>query len=173
MSKNGLLSKDGGTVLGEMLKVNTVLKELDVSSSGDGMPYGTSDGPGFAKELAVGIKGNGAISSINLLKNEIPVEQAQELVKIMQVKDNLTTLCGLSREETKLDFSGQWLGAGDAVLIANDISDMGALSTFTFSGIYSSEPVTMEITMTEADFSGKGLGVSGGMMVAAFLPKCQ
>jgi hypothetical protein len=31
----------------------------------------------------------------------------------------------------------------------------------------------METTMTEADFSGKALGVSGGMMVAAFLPKCQ
>jgi hypothetical protein len=27
--------------------------------------------------------------------------------------------------------------------------------------------------MTEADFSGKELGVSGGMMVAAFLSKCQ
>jgi hypothetical protein len=50
----------------------------------------------------------------------------------------------------------------------------GALSTFTFSGDWSSsEPVTMETTMTEADFSGKNLGVSGGMMVAAFLPKCQ
>jgi hypothetical protein len=52
-------------------------------------------------------------------------------------------------------------------------SDNRALSTFTFSGDYSDEPVTMEITMTEADLSGKALGVSGGMMVAAFLPKCQ
>jgi hypothetical protein len=55
------------------------------------------------------------------------VKQAQELVKIMRAKENLTTLCGLSGEETELDFSGQDLGAGDAVLIANDISDMGAL----------------------------------------------
>jgi hypothetical protein len=48
------------------------------------------------------------------------------------------------------------------------------LSMFTFSGDYSSSQfVTMETTMTEADFSGKELGVSGGMMVAAFLPKCQ
>ena len=53
-------------------------------------------------------------------------------------------------------------------------SDNRALSTFTFSGDWnSSKPVTMETTMTEADFSGKMLGVSGGMMVAAFLPKCQ
>jgi hypothetical protein len=51
----------------------------------------------------------------------------------MQAKENLTTLCGLSREETKLDFSGQDLGAGDAVLIANDISDMGALSVLNLA----------------------------------------
>jgi hypothetical protein len=61
------------------------------------------------------------------------------------------------------------------------IQDIGSLLTFTFSGDYSSSgknpgyslPVTMETTMTEADFSGKKLGISGGMMVAAFLPKCQ
>ena len=46
----------------------------------------------------------------------------------MQAKENLITLCGLSREETELDFSNQGLNAGDAVLIANDIRDMGVLS---------------------------------------------
>jgi hypothetical protein len=72
-----------------------------------------------------------AISSINLLKNRIPVEQAQGLVKIMQSKEKLFTLCGLSKEEAELDFSGQDLHAGDAVLITNDISDMGALSVLS------------------------------------------
>jgi hypothetical protein len=98
----------------------------------------------------------------------------------MRVKKNLTTLCGLSGEEAELDFSGQDLGAGDAVLIANDISDMGAISKFTFNGeaIYAggghtaSKQVTMETTMTVADFSGKRLGVSGATMLSAFLPKC-
>jgi hypothetical protein len=217
----------------------------------------------------------------------------------MRSKENLTTLCGLSREETELDFSSQDLGAGDAVLIANDISDMGALtslnlasnsigaykdkehpfkfhatpegkafvlglcrwpnalllsigpaaiadaikymgalstlclkdnklatkeagkalaaalagnsvlteldvsnnswynegdkddgvgfaqelaagikdngaiSKFTFSGDCSdSKSVTMETTMTVADFTGKGLGVSEAVMLSAFLPKC-
>jgi hypothetical protein len=79
-------------------------------------------------EAIVSMLDNGAISSINLLKNNIPVKQAQELVKIMQAKEILTTLCGLSREETALDFSSQHLVDGDAVLIANDISDMGALT---------------------------------------------
>jgi hypothetical protein len=75
----------------------------------------------------------GALSSANLLDNHIPVEQAQELVKIMRAKENLTTLCGLSREDTELDFSGQYLDAGDAVLIANDISDMGALMSLNLA----------------------------------------
>jgi hypothetical protein len=45
----------------------------------------------------------------------------------MRSKDSLTTLCGLSGNETELDFSKQNLGAGDAVLIANDICDNRAL----------------------------------------------
>jgi hypothetical protein len=75
-----------------------------------------------------------ALSSVNLRGNKIPGEQAHELVKIMQAKENLTTLCGLSREETELDFSGQYLGPGDAVLIANDINDMGALLVLSLEG---------------------------------------
>jgi hypothetical protein len=70
---------------------------------------------------------------VNLLKNDIPVEQAQELVKIMQSKEKLVTLCGLSRKEATLDFSKQGLGPGDTVLIANDISDMGALSSLNLA----------------------------------------
>jgi hypothetical protein len=185
--------------------------------------------------IANAIKDMEAISSVNLLKNAIPVEQAQELLKIMQSKEKLTTLCGLSKEETKLDFSNQEpgdLGAGDVVLIANDISDMraltsldisksylyaegtkllaealksnqimtafnissnfvteggmsgvvaladaipdmGAISQFTFSGDgHGNTPVTMETSMTVADFSGKYLGTSGAIMLSAFLPKC-
>jgi hypothetical protein len=132
LKNNKLLTAEAGKVLSDMLTTNTVLKVLDLSSNnwkeyvtcGDLM----GDGPGFAKELAVGISDNRALLSANLLGNYIPVEQAQELVKIMRAKESFTTLCGLSREETELDFSRQKLGAGDAVLIANDISDMGALT---------------------------------------------
>ena len=61
---------------------------------------------------------------MNILKNNTPVEQAQALVEIMRSKDLLTTLCGSTGKEAELDFSKQGLGgAGDAVLIANDIRD--------------------------------------------------
>jgi hypothetical protein len=87
-------------------------------------------GAGGATIVAAWIshKDKEAILSVNLLKNRIPVWQAKELVRIMQAKENLTTLCGLSGEETELNFSGQELGAGDALLIANNISAMGALT---------------------------------------------
>jgi hypothetical protein len=49
---------------------------------------------------------------------------------------------------------------------------MGALTKFTFSGDDNRKLATMETTMTVADFSGKGLGVSGAIMLSAFLPKC-
>jgi hypothetical protein len=133
--------------------------------------------------------------SANLLWNSISVEQAQELVKIMRAKENLTTLCGLSREETELDFSGQHLpvfrvfsalssqkqhgrhlGAGDAVLIANNIRDMTALSSLTFSGEpydkdgqFVHDAVTITAAMTDADFSGKHLGSPGAIILAAWL----
>jgi hypothetical protein len=67
----------------------------------------------------------------------------------MQSKEKLVTLCGLSKEETELDFSGQKLEAGDAVLIANDISDMGAL--------------------TKIDISDNMLGPEGGKALAEAL----
>jgi hypothetical protein len=47
------------------------------------------------------------------------------------------------------------------------------MSKLIFSvGEYDNKLITMEATITEADFSGKGLGKSGTMILAAFLPKC-
>jgi hypothetical protein len=120
-----------------MLATNSTLQQLNLSNNfvrfGSALAENKDRPAKFARALSVGLRDNGAISSINLLKNQIPVEQAQELVKIMQAKENLITLCGLRREETELDFSSQNLGAGDAVLIANDISDMRALSVLNLA----------------------------------------
>jgi hypothetical protein len=118
--------------------------ELDMS--------GKMNGAEDAIMLAAEIIDNGALSSANLLRNQIPIEQAHQLVEIMQSKEKLTTLCGFSREEATLDVSNQGLGPGDAVLITNDISDMGA--------------------MTSLNLASNSLGVEGAKIIAAFLPKC-
>jgi Leucine-rich repeat (LRR) protein len=112
------------------------------------------------------------MSCIDLLRNNIPVEQAQELVKIMQAKEKLTTLCGLSGEETELDFSNTrhqdkydlcyTLDAGDAVLIANDISNMRELTSLNISNNaigalgfkHLSEAVKGSKSLTELDVAG-------------------
>jgi hypothetical protein len=86
----------------------------------------------------------------------------------MQAKENLTTLCGLSREETELDFSGLFLHAGDAVLIANDISDMGAISTVIINVF--PLPIQDIKSKAELDFSGKALEVEDAIIIAALIP---
>jgi hypothetical protein len=94
------------------------------------------------KALAEGLKGNQAITELNIASNSLA--------------DN-------SRGGS--DMSG-------VIALADAIPDMGAISKFTFSGDDGSKSVTMETTMAVADFSGKGLGVSGAIMLSAFLPKC-
>ena len=44
------------------------------------------------------------------------------------------------------------------------------LETITFGD---DQAATMKAGMTEADLSGKKMGVSGAIIMAAFLPKCQ
>ena len=72
------------------------------------------------------------------------------------------------------------LGAEDACKLAVGLSANGALVKFTISGdqyydngFKDAPPVTIEASMAEADFSGKHLGTSGAIMIAAFLPKCR
>jgi hypothetical protein len=54
--------------------------------------------------------------------------------------------------------------------LAESLKDMGSLSKFTFSGDHrGSKPVTMEVGMTEADFSGAILQQSGAIILVAWL----
>ena len=72
LKNNALGTKEAGKVLGEMLKENSVLKELDLSDNryhyGGGI-YRTD--PEFAEELAAGIKDNRALSKLDVRNNNI------------------------------------------------------------------------------------------------------
>ena len=60
------------------------------------------------------------------------------------------------------------------ITVADAIKNSRALVKFTFDVGYSdSKKVTIESSMTEADFSGKKLYASGAIMLASFLPKCR
>jgi hypothetical protein len=67
-----------------MLKGNSILKELDVSSNYD-YDAGAKDGPGFAQELSDGIKDNGALTSLNLASNFLKAEGAKIVVEAIKV----------------------------------------------------------------------------------------
>jgi hypothetical protein len=73
-------------------------------------------------------KDKGGISSVNLIKNDIGVDQAKDLVSILKEHPTLKSLCGNKGDETKLDMSGKMNGAGDAILLAAEIVDNGPLS---------------------------------------------
>jgi hypothetical protein len=101
-------------------------------------------GPEGGKALAVGLKGNRVITELNIAINYL----------------------GYDVSTGESDTSG-------AVAIAATIRDMKAILQFTFSGDSDdSKPVTMETSMVEANFGMKALGVTGAIMVGAFLPKC-
>ena len=99
------------------------------------------------KALAGALTGNQVLAELNLAANSL----------------------GLVKRDGDSDMSG-------VLTISNTIPTMGAMAKFTFSGMVGSRegpPVTVETSMTEADFSKKKLGASGAIMLAAFLPKCQ
>jgi hypothetical protein len=133
LSKNQLLTKEGGRAVGNMLKTNTTLKELDVSDSGNGMINREMDAPGFANEIIEGLTGNGAISSVNLLQNSIGLLQAKALVNILNGHPTLKSLCGNKGDVTELDMRGKMRGAADAIMLAAEIVGNGALTKFNIS----------------------------------------
>ena len=167
-----MLTKAAGKALAEALVANSVLTELDLSSNfyGDGVSV---FGPGFAQELAAGLNANGAMTSLHIGNNNIPVDTMNEIIAVVEAKPAMKVLCGVPfRDKTiiELDASSQSLGVEGALVISRYLENNGALETITFGD---EKAVTMEINMTEADLSGKELGASGAIIVAAFVPKCQ
>ena len=96
MSKNAMLTKEAGKALGDMLKANSVLKELDVSSNYD-YSAGSTDGAGFASGIADGVSTNGALTTI-----------------IFGDKQAVT----MKADMTEADLSGKQLGASGAIIAA-------------------------------------------------------
>jgi hypothetical protein len=172
LKKNNLCNREAGKALSEMLVVNTVLTELDVSEN----TYYMCDSAGFVQELAVGIIDNGAMTSLHIGQNNIPENEMREIMAIAMRMDSMKILCEIPFKDktlTELDVSGKNLGTEGALVVAEYFDGNGAISHFTFCGdSRDSKPVTMETAMVEANFSGKHLGLSGAIMLSAFLPKC-
>jgi hypothetical protein len=73
MSANGLVGAKAGKALGDAIAINTVLKDLDIS----GGQYGQQCDVEFVQAFSVGLRDNGAMTSLNLASNELGVEGAK------------------------------------------------------------------------------------------------
>jgi hypothetical protein len=123
----------------------------------------------------------GSLSNLHIGYNNIPEEQ----MRVFIAMDKLDVLCAVPIRElkansiTELDLAGKSLGTEGALVLSTYLKadTSGSLSKLTFSGDSSTLyvdlrvrfPVTIDTTMTEADFSGTNLGVSGAMILAAWL----
>jgi hypothetical protein len=119
----------------------------------------------------------GALSVTNFMGNKIGKEQLAKLQEIMRSKPNLVSLCGIAGDATGADLSGLGMDAGGAAILASELPDKGgAISKLIFNGGVTERgrwvrggTATLESSMTEANFSNKKLGVSGAVIISAWL----
>jgi hypothetical protein len=91
VSDNKMAGKEVGEAFGEMLRTNSVLKELDVSKNYDCYAIGAKDGPGFAHGIAKGLPDNRALTSLNLASNNLKAEGGKIVAEAIKV-----TNCGIA-----------------------------------------------------------------------------
>jgi hypothetical protein len=84
--------------------------------------------------------------------NHIGKEMLSKLQEIMRSKPNLISLCGITDDATETDLSGLNMDANDAIILASELPDKGA--------------------MTSLNLASNSLGVEGAKLIAAVLPKC-
>ena len=145
--------------------------ELTLDLSGDDYNYG-SRGVAFLQEFAVGLATR-TLVKFDISKNSLYAEGSKIVAQALKENRIMTEL---NISLNSMTYNGSNFGEMSGVVAMSDaISTMGALTKLTVSGDFpgSSQPVTIETSMTRADFSSKyHLGASGAIMLAAFLPKC-
>jgi hypothetical protein len=162
---NSLANREAGATLGSMLKTCTSLTALDVSENS----YDFCDGSGFASEIASGLKdAKGSLSRLDLSGNNQYFSDSPGFIR--PIANALKTNTSI----TELNLSNNNLNPEAAKIFSEDMKDMGSLSKLTFCGNggpmgREGDPVTIDTTMTKADFSGKNLGTAGAQILAAFM----
>ena len=76
----------------------------------------------------------GALSIANVMGNRIGKSMLSKLQEIMRSKPNLISLCGIADDATEADLSGLGMDADDAIILASELPDKGALSKLDARG---------------------------------------
>jgi hypothetical protein len=129
-----------------------------------------------------------ALSSANLLWNNIGSDQAHALATILKEHPTLKSLCGNKGGETELEMSRKELGAAGAIMLAPEIAGNGALLVTNVLGnkigkeqltklqeIMCSKPKLVSLCgiaddATEANLSGFGIDADDATILASELP---
>jgi hypothetical protein len=83
--------------------------------------------------LADAIPGMRALSIANVMGNRIGKDHLSKLQEIMRFKPNLISLCGIADDATEADLSGLNMDADDAIILATELPDKGALTSLDLS----------------------------------------
>jgi Ran GTPase-activating protein (RanGAP) involved in mRNA processing and transport len=154
-----------GKALGNMVTENKSLTKLNVSNNTE---YSSTKSKGFAEEFLCGLENNASLSMVDISDNKIPCHLVQQIREKASCNQLVPLLEDISLRE--LDLFGIDFGCEGALAAARHIKENVALSKLTF-GL--KQRVTIKVSMTDANFSDKGLGASGSIILAAFLLKCQ
>jgi hypothetical protein len=65
--------------------------------------------------------------------NGIGKEQLDKLQEIMRSKPNLVSLCGIADDATVADLSGLGMDADDAIILASELPDKGAMTSLNLA----------------------------------------
>jgi hypothetical protein len=132
--KNGIRTEQA-RVLANILKEHPTLKSL-CGNSGEETELdmrGKKIGAEGAIMLAPEIAGNGALSIANVMGNNIGKEMRSMLQEIMHSNPNLVSLCGIADYATEADLSGLDMDADDAIVLASELPDKGAMTSLNLS----------------------------------------
>ena len=107
------------------------------------------------------------MSKLDISKNQLSAPGCKALAEALgsssitdlNIANSQLTLKADAKKLGDTDFSG-------LIQLADVLKDNGALASMTFGD---KKAVTINTTMTEADFSGAKLGVSGAIILAAWL----
>ena len=84
--------------------------------------------PEGPKAIADALRVSPSITSVSLLSNKFDAETAAMLLKVKEEHPKLKTLCGLTHQETELDFKNKSLGPADALMLAPEIAVISSIT---------------------------------------------
>jgi hypothetical protein len=171
LDKYGIAGTYNASGLAALAKSIGNLKELNISNN-----FLKAEG---AEILAPALEANGSLSRLDVSRNHLCGVYIDEDGDEQGTYDatGLTALAKSISNLKELSIPGNWLKAEGAKVLARAIEASRPLSKLTFNGGVTDRrgdwkeggAVTIDTTMTEADFSGKNLGAAGAQILAAFI----